>query len=227
MIQTIVQLSELTRLYRNESVETAALSNVSISIDRSEFVAIMGPSGCGKSTLLNIIGMLDTPTSGRYLFNGDDVSGLTEAQLNRIRKSNVGVIFQSFNLVEHLTVFENVELPLIYQKLSKTKRHELVDQVLKKIGVDHRANHMPNQLSGGQQQRVAVARAVVIEPHLILADEPAGNLDRESGHEVMGLLRQLNEGGSTVVMVTHDPNHAEFASRIIRIADGRIAGESE
>jgi putative ABC transport system ATP-binding protein len=207
-------------------VETSALDGVDLTIAHGEFVAIMGPSGCGKSTLLNIIGMLDSPTSGSYLFDGQEVLGLSEAKLSDIRKSAIGFIFQSFNLVDELTVRENIELALLYHGIPATRRRERVDAVMDKVGIAHRAKHRPSQLSGGQQQRVAVARAVVGEPKLILADEPTGNLDTAHGDEVMRMLRTLNDEGATIAMVTHSPAHAALAQRTIDILDGRVLVET-
>jgi putative ABC transport system ATP-binding protein len=219
-------MTNLSRVYRTDMVETSALDGVDLTIAHGEFVAIMGPSGCGKSTLLNIIGMLDSPTSGSYLFDGQEVSGLSEAKLSDIRKSAIGFIFQSFNLVDELTVRENIELALLYHGIPASRRRERVDAVMDKVGIAHRAKHRPSQLSGGQQQRVAVARAVVGEPKLILADEPTGNLDTAHGDEVMRMLRTLNDEGATIAMVTHSPAHAAFAQRTIDILDGRVLVET-
>jgi putative ABC transport system ATP-binding protein len=221
----MLTMTGLTKTYRTDTVETTALDSVDLEIADGEFVAIMGPSGCGKSTLLNVMGMLDSPTSGSYVFNGKEVAGLTESQLSDTRKSNIGFIFQSFNLVDELTVRENVELALLYHNIPSAERRARVDKVLDKVGIAHRAKHRPTQLSGGQQQRVAVARALVGEPKLILADEPTGNLDTAHGEEVMRMLRQLNQEGSTIVMVTHSPAHADFASRIVNMLDGKILQE--
>jgi putative ABC transport system ATP-binding protein len=221
----MLSMTGLTKSYRTDTVETTALDNVDLDIARGEFVAIMGPSGCGKSTLLNVMGMLDSPTGGSYVFDGKEVAGLTEAALAETRKANIGFIFQSFNLVDELTVRENVELALLYHDCPSAERRARVDRVLDKVGIAHRAKHRPTQLSGGQQQRVAVARALVGEPKLILADEPTGNLDTAHGEEVMRMLRQLNNEGSTIVMVTHSPAHADFASRVVNMLDGRILQE--
>ena len=221
----MLTMTGLTKSYRTEAVETTALDSIDLEIEDGEFVAIMGPSGCGKSTLLNVMGMLDSPTSGSYLFDGKEVAGLSEAQLADTRKHNIGFIFQSFNLVDELTVRENVELALLYHNIPGAERKSRVDRVLDKVGIAHRAKHRPTQLSGGQQQRVAVARALVGEPRLILADEPTGNLDTAHGEEVMRMLRQLNSEGSTIVMVTHSPAHADFASRVVNMLDGRILQE--
>jgi len=222
----MLQLKDLTKAYRTEDVETVALNKVDISIEQGEFVAIMGPSGCGKSTLLNIIGMLDSPSEGHYFFMDEDVAGYSESQLAVIRKKNIGFIFQSFNLIDELTVEENIELALLYHNVSKSERKERVNAVMEKVGIAHRARHMPSQLSGGQQQRVAVARAVVGKQSMILADEPTGNLDSAHGQEVMEMLQALNQEGTTIVMVTHSPIHAEFASRTINLLDGHVVNES-
>ena len=221
----MLSMTGLTKSYRTDTVETTALDCVDLDIARGEFVAIMGPSGCGKSTLLNVMGMLDSPTSGSYVFDGKEVAGLTETALAETRKSNIGFIFPSFNLVDELTVRENVELALLYHDCPSSERRARVDRVLDKVGIAHRAKHRPTQLSGGQQQRVAVARALVGEPKLILADEPTGNLDTAPAEEVMRMLRQLNSEGSTIVMVTHSPAHADFASRVVNMLDGRILQE--
>ena len=221
----MLSMTGLTKSYRTDTVETTALDSVDLEIADGEFVAIMGPSGCGKSTLLNVMGMLDSPTSGSYVFDGKEVAGLNETQLSETRKSNIGFIFQSFNLVDELTVRENVELAVLYHNHGTAHRKERVDRVLDKVGIAHRAKHRPTQLSGGQQQRVAVARALVGEPKLILADEPTGNLDTAHGEEVMRMLRQLNQEGSTIVMVTHSPAHADFASRVVNMLDGKILQE--
>ena len=221
----MLQMRELSKVYRTDTVQTTALDAIDLEIAEGEFVAIMGPSGCGKSTLLNMIGMLDSPSSGSYLFNGKEVAGLSESKLAEVRKESIGFIFQSFNLVDELTVRENVELALLYHSNHSSERKARVDRVLDKVGIAHRAKHRPTQLSGGQQQRVAVARALVGEPKLILADEPTGNLDTAHGEEVMRMLRQLNQEGSTIVMVTHSPAHADFASRVVNMLDGRILQE--
>ncbi len=222
----MLKLQDLTKAYRTDEVETVALNNVNIEIEHGEFVAIMGPSGCGKSTLLNIVGMLDTPTSGHYFFNGEDVAGYSEAQLGVIRKQHIGFIFQSFNLIDELSVFENIELALLYHDIPASERKERVAAVMDKVGIAHRAKHMPSQLSGGQQQRVAVARAVVGNQSMILADEPTGNLDTAHGQEVMEMLQKLNEEGTTIVMVTHSPSHADYARRTINLLDGHVVTES-
>ncbi|MDX1509197.1 MAG: ABC transporter ATP-binding protein, partial [Woeseiaceae bacterium] len=222
----MIQLNELSKVYRTSDVETTALNNVNLKIGDGEFIAIMGPSGCGKSTLLNIIGMLDTPDSGTYEFAGETVSGRSERELAAVRKQNIGFIFQSFNLIDELSVAENVELPLLYQKIPAADRAKRVQEVLERINIAHRADHRPQQLSGGQQQRVAVARAVVANPKLILADEPTGNLDTANGEEVLELLGKLNADGTTIVMVTHDQSHADHASRVVNMLDGRVLSEN-
>jgi putative ABC transport system ATP-binding protein len=221
----MLHMRELTRTYRSDTIETTALDAIDLTIDDGEFVAIMGPSGCGKSTLLNLMGMLDRPTSGSYEFNGREVANLSETQLAEFRKESIGFIFQSFNLIDELTVRENVELALLYHPVSAADRKRRTEEAMDRVGVAHRARHRPNQLSGGQQQRVAVARALVAEPKLILADEPTGNLDTHHGEEVMRMLQTLNEGGSTIVMVTHSPAHADYASRVVNMLDGRILQE--
>ena len=221
----MLTMRDLAKVYRTDTVETAALDGIDLDIADGEFVAIMGPSGCGKSTLLNVIGMLDSPTSGSYVFNGQEVAGLPEGKLADVRKKNIGFIFQSFNLVDELSVRENIELALLYHDVPAARRRERVESVMDKVGVAHRANHRPSQLSGGQQQRVAVARALVGNPKLILADEPTGNLDTQHGEEVMKMLQALNREGSTIVMVTHSPGHADYAGRVVNMLDGRILQE--
>lgn len=223
----MIQIQNLKKSFRTEEVETLALNNVNLSVEEGEFAAIMGPSGCGKSTLLNIIGMLDNPTEGSYKFAGHEVGGLKERQRTELRKGNLGFVFQSFNLIDELTVFENVELPLIYLKENKSTRKEKVMKVLERMKIAHRAKHFPHQLSGGQQQRVAIARAVVTNPKLILADEPTGNLDSKNGLEVMNLLTELNQEGTTIVMVTHSDHDSHFAHRVINLFDGQIVTESQ
>jgi putative ABC transport system ATP-binding protein len=222
----MLKLHNLCRVYRTDDVETVALNNVNIEIEKGEFVAIMGPSGCGKSTLLNLIGMLDSPSSGQYMFNQEDIAGYSEKQLSAIRKHHVGFIFQNFNLIEELSVAENIELALLYHGISAAERKEKVEVVMDMVGVAHRAKHTPSQLSGGQQQRVAVARAVVGSQGLILADEPTGNLDSAHGQEVMEMLRTLNQQGTTIVMVTHSPAHADYANRTINLFDGHVVTQS-
>jgi len=222
----MIELHDLSRVYRTSDVETTALNHVNLEIEKGEFIAIMGPSGCGKSTLLNILGMLDTPNSGSYNFLGENVANRSERELAIVRKQNIGFIFQSFNLIDELSVAENVELPLLYQKMPAKDRAERVQQVLERVNIAHRADHRPQQLSGGQQQRVAVARAVVTNPNLILADEPTGNLDTTNGEEVLTLLGQLNSDGTTIIMVTHDQGHADHASRVVHMLDGRVLSEN-
>ena len=220
------KLHNLSRIYQTDDVETLALNNVNIEIAKGEFVAIMGPSGCGKSTLLNTIGMLDSPSSGEYIFKDEDISGYNEAQLSVIRKKNIGFIFQNFNLIDELTVEENIELALLYHNIPAAERKQRVAKVMDKVGIAHRAKHMPSQLSGGQQQRVAVARAVVGDQAMILADEPTGNLDSSHGQEVMEMLQALNDEGVTIIMVTHSPAHADYAKRIINLFDGHVVTEN-
>jgi len=222
----LLKLHNLSKYYRTDEVETVALNSVNIEIESGEFVAIMGPSGCGKSTLLNIIGMLDNPSEGEYVFMGEDVAGYSESQLANIRKQNIGFIFQSFNLIDELTVEENIELALLYHNIPASERKERVAKVMDKVGIAHRAKHMPSQLSGGQQQRVAVARAVVGDQAMILADEPTGNLDSAHGQEVMEMLQALNAEGTTIVMVTHSPSHADYARRTINLFDGHVVTEN-
>ena len=221
----MLNMREASRVYRTDTVETTALDGIFLDVADGEFVAIMGPSGCGKSTLLNVIGMLDSPTSGSYIFNGTEVAGLSESKLADFRKRNIGFIFQSFNLVDELSVRENIELALLYHNVPSGERRTRVDEVMDKVGIAHRAKHRPSQLSGGQQQRVAVARALVASPNLILADEPTGNLDTAHGEEVMKMLQALNAEGSTIVMVTHSPAHADYAGRVVNMLDGRILVE--
>lgn len=225
MLTPMLTMRALSKVYRADTVQTTALDAIDLSIAAGEFVAIMGPSGCGKSTLLNMIGMLDSPSSGSYVFNEQEVAGLSEAKLSDVRKQNIGFIFQSFNLVDELSVRDNIELALLYHAVSASERRERVDAVMDKVGIAHRARHRPSQLSGGQQQRVAVARALVASPKLILADEPTGNLDTHHGEEVMRMLQTLNGEGSTIVMVTHSPAHADYAGRIVNMLDGRVLQE--
>jgi putative ABC transport system ATP-binding protein len=222
----MIEIHNLNKVYRTADVETTALNNVNLEVGSGEFIAVMGPSGCGKSTLLNVLGMLDNPSSGTYRFLGQDVSGRSEKELAAVRKQHIGFIFQSFNLIDELSVAENVMLPLLYQKLPAAEREQRVQEVLERVNIAHRADHRPQQLSGGQQQRVAVARAVVTNPELILADEPTGNLDTVNGEEVLDLLNQLNDDGTTIVMVTHDQGHADHASRIVNMLDGRVLSEN-
>ncbi|NQZ88259.1 MAG: ABC transporter ATP-binding protein [Saccharospirillaceae bacterium] len=218
----MIKLTNLNRVFRTLDLETTALSNINLTVNAGEFVAIMGPSGCGKSTLLSILGMLDSPTSGSFAFDGCNIADYNEKQLTLLRKASIGFVFQSFNLIDELTVYENVELPLQYQKISKGERKKRVEAILKRVGIDHRSDHLPQQLSGGQQQRVAVARALVINPRLILADEPTGNLDSKNGDEVMAMLRELNKEGTTVIMVTHSEKEGRYADRLVRLLDGQI-----
>ena len=222
----MIQTKELTKIFRTEEVETTALNKVDLKIKEGEMVAVMGPSGCGKSTLLNIIGLLDNPTEGEFFFNGQEVSKFSERNRTNLRKGNIGFVFQSFNLIDELTVYENVELPLLYLKVSASERKKKVEEVLERMKIIHRKKHFPQQLSGGQQQRVAISRAVVTKPKLILADEPTGNLDSANGEEVMNLLVELNKDGTTIVMVTHSPTDAEYAHRIIQLFDGHIVTEN-
>jgi putative ABC transport system ATP-binding protein len=222
----MLKLENLNKVFRTSDVETTALNSVSLRIAAGEFVAIMGPSGCGKSTLLNIIGLLDNPSSGSYLFLDEEVSQYPERKLAKLRKHNIGFIFQSFNLIDELTVFGNVELPLLYQKVSTAERRERVEAMLEKVGIMSRRDHLPQQLSGGQQQRVAVARAIVGNPKMILADEPTGNLDSANGEDVMNMLVTLNAEGTTIVMVTHSHPHAQYAQRTVRMLDGQVLTDS-
>ena len=222
----MIVTENLSKVFRTEEVETTALNSVNFKVNKGEFVAVMGPSGCGKSTLLNIIGLLDNPTGGLFYFDGIEVSKFRERQRTNLRKSNIGFVFQSFNLIDELTVFENVELPLLYQKVSSSERKKRVEAELERMKIAHRRNHFPQQLSGGQQQRVAIARAVVSRPKLILADEPTGNLDSANGEEVMNLLGELNTEGTTIIMVTHSPSDAEKAHRIVQLFDGHIVTEN-
>ncbi|MEE8295693.1 MAG: ABC transporter ATP-binding protein [Sphingomonadales bacterium] len=223
--ETLIQMKELSKVFRTDSVETTALNSINIEIKKGEFVAVMGPSGCGKSTLLNIVGMLDNPSKGSYYFLDEDVASYKESQLANIRKKNIGFIFQSFNLIDELTVRENIELALLYHDVPASERKKRAFAVMERMEIAHRASHMPSQLSGGQQQRVAVARAVISEPNLILADEPTGNLDSKNGEEVMSLLTNLNKAGTTILMVTHSPAHAEYARRSINLFDGNVLTE--
>jgi putative ABC transport system ATP-binding protein len=222
----MIRTHELSKVFRTEEVETTALNNVSLEIADGEFVAIMGPSGCGKSTLLNIIGLLDNPSKGELWINGTEVAKFSEKNRTSLRKGNIGFVFQSFNLIDELTVYENVELPLLYLKVSASERRKKVEEVLERMKITHRKKHFPQQLSGGQQQRVAIARAVVTKPKLILADEPTGNLDSANGEEVMNLLSELNNDGTTIVMVTHSPTDAERAHRIVHLFDGQVVTEN-
>lgn len=221
----MIKTEKLTKVFSTEEVETYALHDVDIHVKKNEFVAIMGPSGCGKSSLLNIIGLLDNPTEGLYAFNGTEMSKLKEKYRTDFRKGNIGFIFQSFNLIDELNVYDNVELPLLYLKMKPAERVKKVDEVLKRMKIGHRAKHFPQQLSGGQQQRVAIARAVIANPDLILADEPTGNLDSKNGVEVMNLLSELNQEGATIIMVTHSNRDAGYAHRVINLLDGQVIME--
>jgi len=223
----MIKLDKLTKVYRTDEIESTALNEVSFKIEKGEFVSVMGPSGCGKSTLLNILGMLDKPESGSYEFQGKEVSHLKEKGRALIRKQNIGFVFQNFNLIDELTVFENIELPLIYNNVPSSERKKRVNELIDKIGISHRASHFPQQLSGGQQQRVAVARALITKPPIILADEPTGNLDSSNGNEVMELLCELNEAGTTIVMVTHSTHDASYSGRIINLLDGQVVSEKK
>jgi putative ABC transport system ATP-binding protein len=222
----MIQTKNLQKVFTTDEVETTALNGVSIEINEGEFVAMMGPSGCGKSTLMNILGLLDNPSEGEYYFLGKEVGKVSERQRAQLRKGSIGFVFQSFNLIDELTVFENVELPLLYMKVPASERKQKVELVLERMNIMHRRNHFPQQLSGGQQQRVAIARAVVANPKLILADEPTGNLDSVNGEEVMKLLTGLNDAGTTIIMVTHSPYDAGFAHRIINLFDGKVVTEN-
>ncbi len=222
----MLKLHDLYKVYRTDEVETVALNGVNFEIEQGDFVAVMGPSGCGKSTLLNIVGLLDTMTGGSYFFFDENVAGYKESQLTSIRKRNIGFIFQNFNLIDELTVAENIELALLYHNMPSAERKKRVANVMDRMGIAHRAGHMPGQLSGGQQQRVAVARAVVGDQPLILADEPTGNLDSAHGQEVMEMLRSLNQEGTTIVMVTHSPSHADYAHRTVNLFDGHVVTDN-
>ncbi len=223
----MIKVENLQKVFRTEEVETWALNHVSLEIRAGEFVAIMGPSGCGKSTLLNILGLLDNPTGGKYYLKGTEVGQFDEQQRTRLRRGLIGFVFQSFNLIEELTVAENIELPLLYMGIPAAERAERVREVMKRVQISHRSAHYPRQLSGGQQQRVAIARAVVERPELILADEPTGNLDSQNGIEVMELLRELNHSGTTILMVTHSERDASYAKRVINLFDGKIVAKTE
>ena len=223
----MIKINDLKKVFRTEEVETIALNGISMHVNKGEFIAIMGPSGCGKSTLLNILGLLDNPSSGHYLLDNNEVGNLKEKERTQTRKGNIGFVFQSFNLIEEMTVFENVELPLTYLKVKASERKKRVEDTLRRMSIGHRASHFPNQLSGGQQQRVAIARAVIANPKLILADEPTGNLDSKNGKDVMTLLTELNREGATIVMVTHSQHDASYAHRIVNLFDGQIVTEVE
>jgi ABC-type antimicrobial peptide transport system, ATPase component len=223
----MLKIENLSKVFRTEEVETMALNKVSLHVKAGEFVAIMGPSGCGKSTLLNIIGLLDNPSEGEYYFNGTEVGHLKEKQRTQVRKGNIGFVFQSFNLIDELNVYENIELPLLYLKMKAQDKKQSVSAIMEKMNISHRAKHYPQQLSGGQQQRVAISRAVVAQPKLILADEPTGNLDSKNGLEVMNLLSELNREGTTIVMVTHSQRDASYAHRVINLFDGEIVSQAQ
>lgn len=223
----MIEVKDLTKVFKTEEVETWALDQVSLSVENGEFVAVMGPSGCGKSTLLHILGLLDTASSGTYLLDGQDVSGYSERQRNALRKGTLGFVFQSFNLIDELTVRENIALPLLYMGVPAEERRKRVEEAMARMDITHRAGHFPRQISGGQQQRTAIARAIVTRPKLILADEPTGNLDSKNGKEVMGLLGELHREGTTIVMVTHSKHDADYADRIIHLFDGHVLGEEE
>ena len=223
----MIEVKDLTKVFKTEEVETWALDQVSLSVENGEFVAVMGPSGCGKSTLLHILGLLDTASSGTYLLDGQDVSGYSERQRNALRKGTLGFVFQSFNLIDELTVRENIALPLLYMGVPAEERRRRVEEAMARMDITHRAGHFPRQISGGQQQRTAIARAIVTRPKLILADEPTGNLDSKNGKEVMGLLGELHREGTTIVMVTHSKHDAGYADRIVHLFDGHVLGEEE
>ena len=223
----MIEVKDLTKVFRTDEVETWALDKVNVSVEQGEFVAIMGPSGCGKSTLLHILGLLDSATSGTYLLDGQDVSGYSERQRNALRKGMLGFVFQSFNLIDELTVQENIGLPLLYMGVPTAERRKRVEEAMARMDITHRAGHFPRQISGGQQQRTAIARAIVTRPKLILADEPTGNLDSKNGKEVMRLLSELHREGTTIVMVTHSQHDAGYADRIVHLFDGRVLGEEE
>jgi len=222
----VIETKNLKKVYSTGEVETTALDNVNLNVKQGEFTAIMGPSGCGKSTLLNILGLIDNPTDGKYFFAGEEVSGYSERRRADLRKRNIGYVFQSFNLIDELTVYENIELPLLYMKAEASERRERILEVMEQLKLAHRQGHFPKQLSGGQQQRVAVARAIVGKPKLILADEPTGNLDSRNGEEIMGLLTSLNEQGATIVFVTHSEAYAEYSQKIVHLFDGHIVAEN-
>jgi len=223
----MIKLEKLTKVYRTDEIESTAINQVSFEIKKGEFVSIMGPSGCGKSTLLNILGLLDKPESGSYEFLEEEVSHFNEKQRSGARKKNIGFIFQNFNLIDELTVFENIELPLLYNKVPSAERKQRVNEIIEKMGISHRNSHFPQQLSGGQQQRVAVARALITRPPLVLADEPTGNLDSSNGNDVMELLCELHEEGTTIVMVTHSSHDASYSDRIINLLDGQVISEKK
>lgn len=221
----IIETSQLTKVYRTDEVETTALDAIEFNLEKGQFVSVMGPSGCGKSTLMHILGLIDNPSEGSYKFLGEEVSKYSESKRASLRKANIGFVFQSFNLIDELTVYENVELPLIYLKTPASERKAKVEKVLEKLDMAHRGKHFPRQLSGGQQQRAAVARAIVNEPNLILADEPTGNLDSKNSIEVMNMLKNLNEEGTTILMVTHSDEMAKYSSRVIQLLDGKVVSQ--
>lgn len=221
----LIKIENLKKTYRTTDIETTALNDVNLTIERGEFVAIMGPSGCGKSTLLNVLGLLDRPDSGSYLFDDEEMTRLGERAKSKVRKNNIGFVFQSFNLIDELNVYDNIELPLIYVKMTAAERKQRVTEMMERMGIANRSKHFPQQLSGGQQQRVAVARALVTHPLMILADEPTGNLDSAHGKEVMDLLTELNQAGTTIIMVTHSPTDAGYASRVVQLLDGEVVSE--
>lgn len=222
----MIKTEKLNKVFRSDEIETTALNEIDLDINEGEFVSIMGPSGCGKSTLMNVLGLLDNPSSGKFHFLGEEVSGYSESQRADFRKENIGFVFQSFNLIDELSVYENVELPLLYLGVPAAERKERVSNMLEKMGVGHRSSHYPQQLSGGQQQRVAVSRALITNPKIVLADEPTGNLDSQHGDEVMNLLKDLNKQGTTIVMVTHSPAYAAYGNRTVNLFDGKIADET-
>ena len=222
----MIKLIDIVKTHRTDELETTPLNNINLEVTEGEFLAVMGPSGCGKSTLLNIIGLMDTPSSGLYYFNELELAGFNENKRAEVRKTNIGVIFQSFNLIDELTVYQNVELTLLCQKVPSEERKSRIADILKQVGIDHRQNHYPQQLSGGQQQRVAIARAIVGKPKLLLADEPTGNLDTKNGNEVMAELKKLNDQGTTIIMVTHSDEHAKYGSRIVNMLDGEILSKN-
>lgn len=221
----MIKIENLQKVYKTEEIETTALNGIDLYVHKGEFVSIMGPSGCGKSTLLNVMGLLDKPEGGRYGFDGTDLLTLNDKERSNFRKKNMGFVFQNFNLIDELTVFENIELPLIYNKVPSSERKRLVNEIIERMNIVNRSGHFPQQLSGGQQQRVAVARALVTKPKLVLADEPTGNLDSTHGNEVMELLCELNEAGTTIVMVTHSSHDASFSNRIVNLKDGHVVSE--
>lgn len=223
----LIEIKSLKKTYRTDEIETTALNEIDVTIEQGEFIAIMGPSGCGKSTFLNVLGLLDKPDGGNYIFDGQEITSTSERQRSKIRKNNIGFVFQSFNLIDELSVYGNIELPLIYLKVPSNERKTKVNDIMERMGISNRSAHYPQQLSGGQQQRVAVARALIADPKIILADEPTGNLDSGHGNEVMDLLTQLNKAGTTIVMVTHSPHDAGFASRLIRLFDGAVVQENK